>query len=123
MSAQFCLAVALTQRKVLGSDLKRFADPSIQPLIQRSKVLVNDQLGTRAFILEIDLTNGQTLRHASSATAEPFNWDRDQTMDNLRAMQDELPFGAAALEQLGATVLAAESKTVADIVSACIVKS
>ena len=121
MSAQFCLSVALTQRKVRGSDLKRFADPSIQPLIQRTKVLVNDQLGTRAFVLEIDLTNGQTLRHASSAASEPFNWDRDQTMDNLRAMQDELPFGAAALDQLGATVLSAESRTVADIVSACVV--
>ena len=121
MSAQFCLSVALVQQRVRGSDLKRFADPAIQPLILKTKVLVDDQLGARAFVLEIDLTNGQTLRHASSPASEPFNWDRDQTMGNLRAMADELPFGAAELDRFGDIVLAAESKTVAEIVSACVV--
>ena len=121
MSAQFCLSVALTQRKVRGCDLKRFADSSIQPLIQRTQVLVDGQLRARAFVLEIDLTNGQTLRHASSSACEPFNWDRAEAMDNLRAMGDELPLGAVELDRLGETVLAAESKTVADIVSACVV--
>ena len=123
MSAQFCLAVALTQRKVLGSDLKRFADPAIQPLIQRTKVLVDAQLRARAFVIEIDLTDGQTIRYASSSAAQPFNWNRVEAMDNLRAMGDELPFGSAELEQFGDTVLAAENKTVAEIVCACVVKA
>ena len=123
MSAQFCLSVALAQRTIRGSDLKRFADPAIQPLIQRTKVLVDAQLRARAFVLEIDLTDGQTIRYASSSAAQPFNWNRVEAMDNLRAMEDELPFGSAELEQFGDTVLAAENKTVAEIVCACVVKA
>ena len=120
MSAQFCLAVALAQQTVKGSDLKRFADPLLQPLIQRTKVQADAQLGVRSFILEVDLANGQTLRHASHAAAEPFNWDRGEVMDNLHAMGDELPIGPKGIDRLGETVLSAERKTVAEIVSACV---
>ncbi len=121
MSAQFCLAVALAQQTLRGSDLKRFADPLLQPLVQKTIVQADGQLGARSFVLEVDLTNGQTLRHASHATAEPFNWDRAEVMGNLRAMGDELAFGPQRLEQLGETVLSAERKTVAEIVSACVI--
>ncbi len=120
MSAQFCLAVALAQQAVRGSDLKRFADPLLQPLIQRTRVQADAQLGVRSFILEVDLANGQTLRHASHAKEEPFNWDRAGVMNNLHAMGDELPIGTEGIRRLGETVLSAERKTVAEIVSACV---
>ena len=120
MSAQFCLSVALAQQTVSGSDLKRFADPLLQPLIKKTKVQADAQLGVRSFILEVDLVNGQTLRHASHAVQEPFNWHRAEVIDNLHAMSDELPVGSQGIDRLAETVLCAERKTVSEIVSACV---
>ena len=121
MSAQFCLSVALSQQAVRGSDLKRFADPSLQPLIQRTTVQADAGLGARAFVLEVDLTSGQTVRHASHPVGEPFNWGRAEVMGNLRAMGDELPIGPERLDRLGETILSAERRTVAEIVSTCVI--
>ncbi len=121
MSAQFCLAVALADRKVTGSDLRRFADPQLQPLIRNGRVLVDPTLGTRCFVLEVDLANGQTLRHVSQADGEPFNWTRSEVIDNLHAMQDELPLDSQDLERFCGTILDAEKRSVRDIVSACVV--
>lgn len=120
MSAQFCLSVALAQQTVSGNDLKRFADPLLQPLIKKTKVQADAQLGVRSFILEVDLVNGQTLRHASHAVQEPFNWHRAEVIDNLHAMSEELPFGPQGIDRLAETVLCAERKTVSEIVSACV---
>lgn len=121
MSAQFCVAVALAERRFKGEDLKRLADPLLRPLIERTRVIADPGLGTRSFVLEIDRTDGTTLRHAQHTVGEPFNWNRTETMSNLRAMADELPLDAAGIERLGATVLAAERHTARDIVSACVV--
>ena len=121
MSAQFCLAVALADRKVTGSDLRRFADPQLQPRIRNGRVLVDPTLGTRCFVLEVDLANGQTLRHVSQADGEPFNWTRSEVIDNLHAMQDELPLDSQDLERVCGTILDAEKRSVRDIVSACVV--
>lgn len=120
MSAQFCLAVALTRQSVKGSDLKRFADRGLQPLIQKTQVRSDAALGVRSFVLEIDLANGHTLRHTSHAEKEPFNWNRSEVLDNLHAMGDELPIGSKGVDRLGDTVLSAERRTVAEIVSACV---
>lgn len=120
MSSQFCLAVALAQQSFKGSDLRRFNDPLIQPLVQRTSVQTDSQLGARSFVLEVDLTDGQTLRHASHADGEPFNWDRAEVLENLHAMQDELPIGPQGIDRLAETVLSAEHRNVADIVSVCV---
>ena len=121
MSAQFCLAVALTQRTVKGADLRRLEDPSLQNLLQRIEVNANSQLKARCFTLEIDLAGGQTVRHAFSPGGEPFNWDRAEVMGHLRSMLDELPLGSERLEQFGAVVLSAEEHPVREIVSACVI--
>ena len=121
MSAQFCLAVALIERGFKGKDLKRLADPLLLPLIERTRVLSDPTLGTRSFVLEIQRSDGSTLRHVENTVGEPFNWNRDEVMDNLRAMADELPLDAAGIERLGATVLAAERHDARAIVSACVV--
>ena len=120
MSAQFCLAVALNERRVKGTDLQRFADRSIQSLVERTQVRIDDRLDARSFDLEIDLVGGRTLRHSSRATVEPFNWNRAQVIDNLRSMGDELPMNAVDLNRFAETVLSAERKSVEEIVSACV---
>lgn len=120
MSAQFCLAVALSQRRFKGEDLKRLADPQLQPLIERSRVIPDESLGARSFVLEIDRASGEALRHVSHAAGEPFNWNRAEVLDNLRTMADELPLDARSIEHLCNTVLDAEHRSARDIVSACI---
>jgi 2-methylcitrate dehydratase PrpD len=120
MSAQFCLAVGLSRQSIKGVDLTRFADPQILSLVRKASVHADKQLGARSFVLEVDLSQGKTLRHTSHATAEPFNWDRNGVVGNLRAMADEMPINDEALERLCTTVLAAEQHTVAEIVSTCI---
>ena len=121
MSAQFCLAVALTQRTVKGADLRRLDDPSLRTLLQRIKVDANSQLTARCFTLEIDLPDGRTIRHSSGPSGEPFNWNRAEVVGHLRSMQDEIPLGPDRLEHLSAVVLAAEEHTVREIVSACVI--
>lgn len=121
MSAQFCLAVALTRRGLRGEDLKRLADPLLQPLIERTRVIADPSLGTRSFVLEIERTDGSTLRHVEKTVGEPFNWNRDEVMGNLRAMADELPLDSAGIARLGETVLNAERHSTREIVSACVV--
>jgi 2-methylcitrate dehydratase PrpD len=123
MSAQFCLAVALSGQSFKGVDLTRFDDPQLLSLVHQSSVHADPQLGVRSFVLEVDLARGSTLRHASHATTEPFNWDRAGVVSNLRAMADEMPVDEKALHRLITTVLAAEQHAVADIVSACVLEA
>lgn len=123
MSAQFCLAVALTEQRVKGIDLLRLSDPKLMPLVQRGVVIADERLGTRCFVLEIDRRQGETLRHVFTTQSEPFNWNHQEVMDNLRAMADELPLSSDQLEALGETVLCAQDKTVKDIVSACVISA
>lgn len=121
MSAQFCLAVALSQRVVRGVDLQRLNDPALQPLIHCTEVIPDASLATRQFVLDIELRGGSRLRHASQHTGQPFNWDRQGVMDNLRAMSDEIPLPPPRLERLFDTVLHAERHSARDIVSSAIV--
>ncbi|MFT4195833.1 MmgE/PrpD family protein [Ottowia sp.] len=120
MSTQFCLAMALTRRSARGADLQRLHDPELQPLIDRSSVVPDAGLRTRGFVLEIDCTDGRTLRRESQAGGEPFNWSGDEVAANLRAMRDELPLSAQGLERLVEVALHAQQHSSADIVSACV---
>lgn len=120
MSAQFCLSLALAERRVKGEDLRRLDDPRLRPLIARTRVIADESLVTRSFILEIDRADGSTLRHVSPVEGEPFNWDRDEVASNVRAMSDELPLSSEGIARLIEMVLAAEQVKARDLVSACI---
>lgn len=120
MSAQFCLAMALTRRGARGEDLQRLQDPELQPLIDRSSVVPDASLRTRGFVLEIDCADGRSLRRESQAEGEPFNWSGGETARQLRAMRDELPLSTEELERLIEVALQAQRYSAADIVSACI---
>lgn len=116
MSAQFCLAMALTRR---GADLQRLQDPDLQPLIDRSSVVPDAGLPTRGFVLEVDCADGRTLRRESQPEGEPFNWSGAETADQLRAMRAELPLDELGLERLIAVALHAQQHSAAEIMDAC----
>ena len=119
MSTQFCLAVALTQRKLIGTDLKRFNDPSLKTLIDKTEVHANPGLQPRSFVLELDLADGQTVTRRFTPTGQPFNWERAEVKSQLQSMVDELPIGTKGLDHLCQVVLSAENQTVQKIVDAC----
>jgi 2-methylcitrate dehydratase PrpD len=121
MSAPFCLAVALTQHGFRGEDLRRLDDPRLAPVIARTRVIADPSLGPRRFVLEVDHADGRNLRHVAQSEGEPFNWDREGVLRNLRAMGDELPLDAAGIERLAGVVLQAERGSARDIVAACVV--
>ena len=121
MSAQFCLAVALSRRAFRGTDLLRLSDPVLLPLIGRSRVIPDATLAAGSFVMEIAHADGRTLRQIDKTAGEPFNWNRDEVMENLRAMADELPLGAGGIARLADAVLNAERHSARDIVSACVV--
>jgi 2-methylcitrate dehydratase PrpD len=122
MSAPFCMALALSERKVLGRDLKRLDDPRLSPLIGRSTVIPDASLGTRSFVLEVDLRNGQTLKHMEQTQGEPFNWNRDEVRANLLAMAAEMPCDTASIDGLCRRVLEAEHFSARQIIDACVVR-
>ena len=119
MSSQFCLAVALTQRRLIGSDLKRLNDPSLKDLIDKIEVHANPGLQPRSFVLEVDLADGQTVTRSFTPTGQPFNWERAEVTGQLQSMVDELPIGTEGLDHLCQVVLSAENQTVQQIVDAC----
>jgi 2-methylcitrate dehydratase PrpD len=121
MSAPFCLALALSERKVLGKDLRRLDDPLLRPLIARVTVIPDAGLGPRSFVLEVDLRNGQTLSHLEQTEGERFNWNRDEVRANLLAMAAEMPCDVAGIERLCERVLAAEQFSAQQIMDACVV--
>ncbi len=120
MSAHFCVAVALSKRGVQGTDLKRYSDPILEGIIARSSVIADPSLGTRSFVLEVDRTDGTTLRHLEKTVGEPFNWNRDETVANLRRIADELPLGEQQFAVFVDTVLNAEKHSAREIVDACV---
>lgn len=119
MSSQFCLAVALIQRRLIGSDLKRLNDPSLKDLIDKIEVHANPGLQPRSFVLELDLADGQTVTRSFTPTGQPFNWERAEVTGQLQSMVDELPIGTGGLDRLCQVVLSAENQTVQQIVDAC----
>ena len=123
MSSQFCLAVALAQRRFKGADLRRLDDPTLKGLIHKIEVHPKLELHARSFILELDFADGQTFRRSFTPTGQPFNWERDEVTAQLQSMVDELPIGPKGLVQLCKVVLSAENHTARQIVDACCTES
>lgn len=121
MSAQFCMALALSEGRVRGEDLLRLDDAVLQPLVQRCRVIPDASLGARSFLLEVDLTDGNMLSQRQHTQGEPFNWNGLEVKANLQAMADELPMDAQRLDQLCETVLNAQGHDARSLVSACVV--
>ena len=123
MSSQFCLAVALAERRFRGVDLGRLDDPALKALINKIEVHPTPELHARSFILELDLADGQMFKRSFTPIGQPFNWERVEVMAQLQSMVDELPIGPQGLVQLGKVVMSAENHTVRQIVDACCTES
>jgi len=121
MSAQYCLAVALLKRSFQSEDLLKRDDPTLLRLVHQIKVIPDETLKPRSFILEIDAKDGKTLTKISSSSEDEFDWDRNEEIAHLESMADEIPFGADQLKNLISMTLTAEEHTAKEIISATII--
>lgn len=119
MSAQFCLAVALHEGRVTAADLLRLDDPRLRGILDAVQVVADPELSARSFRLEVDLEDGRTLHRSFTATNQTYNWGRDEVVEQLLSMEDEMPGGRAAVDRLAAAVLALETHDAGALVSAC----
>jgi len=121
MSAQFCLSVALTQRQIKGVDLLRLNDQSLSMLMQRTQVIADPHLTSRSFVLELELTEGRTLHKTHRAVDEPFNWNRNEVLDNIVAMADELPVSFGQMQHIATLALSLEMYNATELMDACVI--
>jgi 2-methylcitrate dehydratase PrpD len=121
MSSQYCLAVALIKRSFQSEDLLNREDPALLRLVHQIKVIPDDTLKPRSFILKIDYKDGKTLTKVSSSSEDEFDWDRNEEIAHLESMAVEMPFGADRLKNLILMTLTAEEHTAKEIISATIV--
>ena len=121
MSSQYCLAVALLKRSFQSEDLLNREDPVLLKLVHKIKVIPDESLKPRSFILEIDTNDGTTLTKVSSSSEEEFDWDRNEEIAHLESMAGEMPFGANRLSNLITVTLTAEERTAKEIITATIV--
>lgn len=121
MSSQYCLAVALLKRAFQSEDLLNREDPVLLKLVHKIKVIPDESLKPRSFILEIDTSDGTTLTKVSSSSEEEFDWDQNEEIAHLESMAVEMPFGANRLKNLITMTLTAEERTAKEIITATIV--
>ena len=122
MSAQFCLALALSQGYIRGSDMLRFSDSTLKDLIDRIEVHALEEMELQSFKIEVDLHDGRRIEKFSNSNAKDLNWNRDQVVENLISIIDEMPISDLELKRICDTVLSAELHTVRHIVSTTISK-
>lgn len=121
MSSQYCLAVALLKRSFQSEDLLSREDAALLKLVQQIKVIPDESLKPRSFILEIDAKDGKTLTKVSSSSEDDFDWDRNEEVAHLESMATEMPFSADRLNNLISMTLTAEEHTAKELVTATIV--
>ena len=120
MSSQYCLAVALLKRSFKSDDLLDREDPLLLKLVRQVRVIPDESLTPRSFILQIDTTDGKTITKVSSSSADAFDWDRREEINHLESMIDEMPFKIDRLRNLISVVLDSEKHNVREIISATI---
>lgn len=99
MSAQFCAAMALTERSATLDGLTRFDDPQILRLVELTEVVADDSLPPVAG--GIDLTvDGEEISRTLVPDESTYNWDWEAVVKNAERMAPEVRGGSATVEGL-----------------------
>lgn len=105
MSAEFCAAMALTDRAATLEGLSRFDDPEILRLVEIAEVVADETLPSVAG--GVDLTvGGEEISRTLRPEASTYNWDWEAVLRNAERMAPEIPGGTSAVEALGREIQA-----------------
>lgn len=102
MSAPFCVAMALRDRRATLRGLARFDDSEMLELIARIEILPDEGLPVLSARVEIMTTDGRKVGDELIPDASTYNWSWDETatrVDALRAEMANLGAGIDALKE------------------------
>lgn len=117
MSAQFCLAVALTERTVRLTDMRRFEDAALLRLAGTMTVVSDPTLKPLSSRLDVILHDGTELHTSYDATSQTFNWTHGEVADRARALVAESVLDPAATERLIDITRDLEHHTIRDLIN------
>jgi hypothetical protein len=89
MSAAFCMAVFLIDRKLYLSDASRFDDPRILSLCKVTKVIDDESIGPLGCRLTIGLKGGQELKEVMDITPEYYFYDIEKVIKVMETIHEE----------------------------------
>ncbi len=100
MSGQFCMALALADRKATIDGLFRFDDRVLGDLSKRVRIVSNDALAPLASRLTVTTIDGRKLTRetVTTATTHKFSFDEDSAL--VRALLPEMEKTAEDVERL-----------------------
>jgi len=89
MSAAFCMAVFLIDRKFYLSDASRFDDPRILSLCKVTKVIDDESIAPLGCRLTIGLKSGQELKEVMDITPEYYFYDIERVIKVMETIHEE----------------------------------
>ncbi len=104
MSAQFCLSMALIDRKATLGGLLRFDDPAIRDLMARVHVNADENLKLLSSRLSVRTRDGRTLAADTMTTDVRNTFTFDETAGLVRDLLPEMSVSARQVDALVETV-------------------
>jgi 2-methylcitrate dehydratase PrpD len=118
MSAQFCVAMALTDRAATLAGLRRFDDPGLGRLVSVTEILGDGELPSLAGRVEVDLASAGTISGELIPDEETYGWDWQGVLANVVRLEPEIPAGRERLDELERAIAGvAELPSVAPLVA------
>jgi 2-methylcitrate dehydratase PrpD len=122
MSAAYCSAIAVHERTVRLSDMRRFDDPALIALTQKITLVGDAELPVGSVTAEVRSDFGPVSARFDSTPAT-FNWGWTETLERLRGVQDDMPFPAESFARFAGVVCALDTGSARELIDATIVPS
>jgi len=100
MSAQYCMALALVDRRVTLEGLLRFDDPVIEELVRRVRVVPDESLAPLCSRLTVQTVDGRRLVAETKVTPTTHKFAFDEAAALVRGLIPEMAVPAEAVERL-----------------------
>lgn len=104
MSAPFCVAASLLNRKLTLADLHAFEDTSIMDLVNKTKIIPNPEIGFLCSRIVVTLKDGTVIERPMNVTEQYYNLDFARDVEMMNSMKDEIAISDEKLQALIAIV-------------------
>lgn len=104
MSGQYCMALALVDRKATLDGLFRFDDPVLADLTRRVRIVADDAIAPLSSHLSVKTEDGRVLTRETVATPTTHKFSFEEDAALVRSLAPEMGVAAGRLEGLIAVV-------------------
>ncbi len=111
MSGQFCMALALVERRATLDGLFRFDDPVIGELVRRVRIVANESMPPLSSRLSVRTTDGRLLARETVATPTTHKFGFEEDAALVRALAPEMELAPERVERLVAAVSALDRRS------------